>query len=639
MSDTALPADASADGLLAQRRGPKNDKQQMRAAFWRMVALVRPHRARMAWGLVLGLLVALTYAASLGGMLPVLKVVVEQADFPEWLRARAADYAWAAPVLNTLANWFPAGATPTARMQTLLVLLAFLIGINLLGNLCRVFSQYFVLYASHRVVMDLRRQMYRQALHVPLNQISGDVSNRVSQFLSDVREVFLGIGTLFGKFAREPFKAVAVLGVALWVDARLTLVVLAVAPVAVLAFWVVGRKVRKATVRLLQGYGYMLGSLEESLQGIDVVKGYTGERIERKRMWQLERRMMKQQLKLMWIEAVISPAMEVLGVLAASVAIVWLAGQTFQGEMAPSQFMTMVILMAAMLDPVRKTANVYNMVQRSGAAASRIFEFLDQAPEERSPGGRALAGHSARAVAFEDIVFRYHEDQQPAALAGVSLDVAPGECIALVGPNGSGKSTLVKLLPRLLEAQQGRVLVDNTDVREFSLRALRSEIAMVSQRPVVFARTAAENIAYGTDGATDEEIRAAARKAFAADFIEQWPEGYETVLGEFGTSISGGQRQRIAIARAFLKRASVLIFDEATSEIDAESERKIHAALHELRQGKTTFLVAHRHTVMEMADRLVVMDNGQIVDVGTHAELLERCPLYVALYRAPEAQV
>jgi ABC-type multidrug transport system fused ATPase/permease subunit len=641
-----------------RRRSPAHKRldravpsEQARAAFWRMLKLVYPHRRRMAVGLVLGLGVALTYAASLGGMYPVLKVVIEEGNVRAWLLSRAAGHPdggtetvppgseapWYGSWLERAANAFPEEDTPAARMRSLVILLAVLVAVNLTGNLCRVFSQYLVLYASHRVVMDLRRQMYRKTLHVPMNAIAGEVSNRVSQFLADVREVLLGISTLFGKFAREPFKAVCVFVVALWIDARLTLVALAIAPIAVATLWYFGRKIRKANTRLLRGYGQLLGGLEETLQGIDVVKGYAREGHERQRMWRLERRILRQQLKMAWIEAFSSPLMEVVGVIAACLAIVWLARQTFAGAMEASHFMTMVILLAAMLDPVRKIANVYNMIQRSGAAATRIFDFLDQPDELAHHNPRTLAGAGPREIRFEHVTFRYTPAQEPPALDDVSLHVRPGECVAIVGPNGSGKSTLVKLLPRLLVPQQGRVTVDGIDVGTLSLRSLRRQIAIVSQRPVIFARSVRDNIAYSDDEATPEEVRAAARKAFADEFIEQWPEKYDTVMGEFGTSVSGGQRQRIAIARAFLKRSSILIFDEATSEIDADSERKIHAALEELRRGKTTFLIAHRHTVMEMADRVVVTDAGQIVDVGTQAELLERCPLYVALYRSPTA--
>jgi len=595
----------------------------------------------MILGILLGLGVAITYATTLGGMLPVLKVIVgEQSLHASAVQAveKAREHgAWYTPALEWVTPLLPSGETPEARMRTLLLLMGVLVALNIVGNIFRVLSQYLVLNATHRMMMDLRRRMYRKTLRVPMTALAGDVSNRVNQFLSDTREIFLGVTTLFGKVAREPLKAICVLAVALWLDARLTPVVLAIAPAAIGVLWYFGRKVRKATIRLLEGYGVMLGGLEETLQGVDTVKGYGREGYERKRMWRIERRMLKQLLKLAWIEAVASPVIEVIGIIVTSFGVVWLASRTFAGGLEPSEFLVLVGLLAATLDPVRKIANVYNMVQRAGAASIRVWDFLDQPEEQTVPWARSLTGETPRAVRFENIAFRYTPTQEPAALCNVTLDVKPGECIAIVGPNGSGKSTLVKMLPRLLEPDAGFVQIDGLDVQQISLRSLRMHIAIVSQRPVVFARSVFDNIAYGKDGATRDEVQAAARQAYADEFIEQWPGGYDTVMGEFGTSVSGGQRQRIAIARAFLKPASILIFDEATSEIDAESERKIHAALAELRHGKTTFLIAHRHTVMDMAQRIAVMDAGRIVDVGTRDELLERCPLFEALYRSPTA--
>jgi ABC-type multidrug transport system fused ATPase/permease subunit len=632
----------SAEGLLARRRDKPPSKQELWSCTRRMVALVRPHRRAMAWGMILGVGVAVAYAASLAGLIPVLRVIIEGEGLHEWLiqkadKAHDGTGAFYAPILRGLASLFPEvadisdpQAVADARFKTLVIVVALLIGVNLVGNLFRVFSQYLVIYASNRAIMDLRRHMYRKALRVPMTAITGKVSNTVSQFMTDVREMFLGIVTLFGKVAREPLKAIAILVVAFAVDPRLTAIVLAIGPIAVLLLWYFGRKVRKATVRLLQGYARMLNSLEETLQGIIVVKSYAREGHERRRMWQLERRMFKPQMKLAWVESISSPLIEVIGLGIASAGIIWLGSKAIGGEIDSTHFIVMVGLLAAMLDPIRKVANVYNNVQRASAAAYRVFAFLDW-PEEVSPRRPERLPNRPHEVQFTQVTFRYLPEAEP-AVRDLTLTVEPGECVAVVGPNGSGKSTLLKLLPRFLEPQAGVVLIDGLDVRDLSLKALREQIAIVAQDPVIFARSAFENIAYGKPDATLEEVRDAARRAFAADFIEAWPDQYETVLGEHGASISGGQRQRLAIARAFLKPASIVIFDEATSEVDAESERKIHAALAELRKGKTTFLIAHRHTVMDMADRIIVMDAGQIVDTGPHDDLLQRCPLYQALY-------
>ncbi|MCA9245121.1 MAG: hypothetical protein KDA32_14275, partial [Phycisphaerales bacterium] len=273
-----------------KKRDRAVSKQAAKAAFWRMLRLVYPHRRAMAWGLIFGVGVAFTYAASLAGLLPVMKVVVDEQNLHAILLQRAEHTTgWAAMALTWLAGLFPVADTPGSRMTSLIIVLSALITINLVGNVCRTLSQYLVLYASHRVVMDLRRALYRKALHIPLNQLQGDVASTVSQFLSDVREVFLGVGTFFGKFAREPFKAVSVLAVALWFDARLTIFALTIAPIAVGLLWYFGRIIRKAATRLLQGYGQMLGALEESLQGVDTVKVYGREATERRRLWRLER--------------------------------------------------------------------------------------------------------------------------------------------------------------------------------------------------------------------------------------------------------------------------------------------------------------------------------------------------------------
>ncbi len=642
-ADPIAPA-AQTGAMYARLRGQRTSKSSAGAAFWRMLRLLRPHWRPLTLGLLLSFGVALTYAASLAGLLPVLNILIRsdaaEASLHVQLSTLAANWeaaggiaALAAPLVGFAASIFPAPNAPDARMTSLLIMLGVLLALNIVGNAFRFASQYLIYFSCSRAVMDLRRQMYRKALHLPVNAI-GDVSSAVSQYLSDVREVYLGLLTLLGRVAREPLKAICVFIAALLIDLRLTLVVIAIAPIAVGLLWFFGRVVRKAAIKLLKGYGLMLGGLEEALQGLDVVKGHAAEGRERIRMWRLERRMFKQQMRMGLVESLMSPLIETFGVLIAAAGVVWLASRTFAGEIAPSHFITMVVLLSAMLDPVRKVASVYTTVQRAGAASLNIFETLDR-KEERTPSRpiELPAGRPPQ-ITFDTVSFRYDEDA-PLALDAVSLDVAGGECVALVGPNGSGKTTLARLLPRLLNPQSGRVTIDGVDVNAVSLKELRKRIAYVTQHSVIFARSVHDNIAYGKPDATRDEVRSAAERAYAAEFIERLPQGYDTVLGEAGMTLSGGQRQRLAIARAFLKPATILVFDEATSQIDADSERKIHEALEALRHGKTTFVIAHRHTVMDLANRIVVMDGGRVVDYGGRDELLRRSPLFAALYQSP----
>jgi len=480
-------------------------------------------------------------------------------------------------------------------------------------------------------MLDFRRQMYATVLQLPIVWFSRNLSDTVSRFVQDSQEVFRGYVILLAKIAREPLKAVAIFALALWLDYRLTLAVAVAAPIAAFILRRLGKHVRKANQRLLVGYGRMIGGLTATLSGMRVVRAYTREGYERKRIWRVEREMLKQSLKMGRIEAMTSPLIEVIGVALAMLGIVWLAQRTLVGESSPAVFLQMVVLLVAMFDPIRKVATVYNRIQRADAAAQRIFAVLDMPVERVSSLGQRELPPPQRRIEFVNVSYTYPEANEP-AVAEVSLVVPVGSQVAVVGPNGSGKTTLISLLLRFFDSQEGRILIDGTDIREVSLKSLRRHFSLITQDPVVFAMSIADNIGYGREGATREEIVEAAERAYADEFIRRLPEGYDTVVGEFGVTLSGGQRQRLALARAFLRDAPVFIFDEATSQIDVDSEQKIREAMSEFLIGRTSFLIAHRIATVRAADQIVVMNQGRIEDAGSHADLVSRCDLYRSLY-------
>jgi ATP-binding cassette, subfamily B, bacterial MsbA len=375
----------------------------------------------------------------------------------------------------------------------------------------------------------------------------------------------------------------------------------------------------------------MLSRLEAVLTGMRVVKAYGREHYERRRLHQIDRHLLRQQLRMGFIEAMTSPAIEVLGFLFGAGAILFFSRAMFDQPDSSPEFITMLVCLAAVFDPLRKLSSVYPKLQRANAASQRIFEVIDSDSEYGHDQEYPHITPLKETIRFENVTFTYPKAARP-AVRDVSFEVRKGETIGLVGPNGSGKTTLASLLARFFPLDSGRILIDGQDIARVRLRSLRSQFSIITQESVIFPDSLRTNIAYGRPDATDEQIREAARKAFADEFIEQLPEGYESVVGEHGATLSGGQRQRLAIARAILRDAPILIFDEATSQVDPESEQKIHQALQNFLEGRTAFVIAHRFSTIANADRIVVMDDGQVVDLGPHDELIARCALYQRLY-------
>jgi len=542
-----------------------------------------------------------------------------------------------------------AARLPVGPVKAIAVVFGLLTLLSLVGNVVRFFQEYLSNKAAILAVNDVRRHLYDHVLRVPLSHFgqagSSDITSRLTQDSLILQGGFMQI---LGQTIQEPIKVLMAMGLALVVSWQLTLFVILFAPLMAVVVRKFGKKMYRASRKQMQQSSAMLGQLEATLQGIRVVKAAGAERFERRRYQHIMNGLVAELLRMSRIDAFNTPTLEMI-LLAASGCVVLFGGYLVLDvhRLGPDQFIVVMIALASIGESLRRISKVTTTLQQSNAAAARIFEAMDLPVErEKRRTVRPLRlPQLSREIRFEDVFFSYPQATAP-ALAGVTLAVPRGRCVAIVGRNGSGKTTLLSLLLRLYEPQSGRITIDGVDIAAGTLRALRRQISIVTQDSVIFPGTVAQNIAYGHPlaGRLDtktpavvmlrREIEAAARSAFAHDFIMEKPQGYDTLLGELGGQLSGGQKQRLCIARAILRKTPILVLDEATSQVDAQSEHLIQQAIEALLHAgqRTTFVIAHRLSTIKSADSIVVMDRGQIVGEGNHDELRATCDTYQQLY-------
>lgn len=519
---------------------------------------------------------------------------------------------------------------PTEQNRILLTLL--IVGVFAFRGLGTFLSQYFISYVGRQVINALRNQVFDRLMTLPSRYFDDNASGRlVSKLTFNVEQVAEATTNAVTITLREGLTILGLLGFMLYTNWKLTVVFLAVGPIIGVVVSYASKRFRKISKRIQGSMGDITHVASESISGYRVVRTFGGEDYERERFRDVSERNLKQSLKMASTQAISVPVIQVL-VAVAIAALVWtMLAPEIRGEMSTGELIAFITAATTMAKPIRQVTSVHAKIQKGVAAAHDVFGTMDEEPEHDD--GTYSPTRVNGDISFDDVSFRYR-DQLDDVLSGISVDIPAGQSVALVGRSGSGKSTMVSLLPRFYEYTGGDIRIDGHSLKEFSLQALRAQIALVTQNVVLFNDTIAANIAYGAlRHCTREEIREAAAKAHALEFIDRMPAGLDTMIGDNGVMLSGGQRQRLAIARALLKNAPILILDEATSALDTESERHIQEALETVMQGRTTLVIAHRLSTIEKADRILVMEAGQIVESGRHDELLAIGGAYAQLHQ------
>lgn len=594
--------------------------------YIRFIKLILPHSGVFIIAVACMFLTSLFSASPLALIIPLVDKVITGKNIT--LPPGVVSPEWLVNIVNTINTMSP---LRLLNIMTLMIVVIFL-----LKGLFEFLKQYYMSDVSQRVIRDIKNTIYKKLQDLSMDFYShnptGELMSRITYDAAVIRDAIgSGVADSFSQPIELVFYIAALIGLTVYggIPWKLMIMSFIVFPLILYPVVRIGKRLRKISRTSQEKIGDINNMLYETISAIKLVKSFCMQDYEWKRFKEHNQNFYKLDMKSILRMKIVSPLTELMAIVCVA-AILWIAGKSIvTGELSAGVFTAFLAAIFSMVKPVKKLSNVYGITQHAMAAADRIFHLLDTPVTIREKENPKKIDSFTSNITFENVSFKYDKE---AILEDINLTINKGEIVALVGPSGGGKSTLVNLIPRFYDPGKGTVRIDGTDIRDVSITSLREKIGLVTQETLLFNDSVKTNISYGHEDINEEQLIKVAKAANAHRFIKDFPQGYDTIIGERGLKISGGQRQRIAIARAVYKNPPILIFDEATSQLDTESEKLVQEAINNLMKGRTVIVIAHRLSTITHADRIVVIDRGKITDSGKHEELLTRSPLYKKLY-------